>query len=188
MTGLALRVYHLETQSLWYDEAVTAHVTSQGVAALTRWTAEDIQPPLFYYIVAAWTRLMARATRRVDVALPLRCLRGAHRPVDVGGGAATDGPWRGVAVAWLTALHPLYVYYSQEARMYTQLVFLGVLAGYFLLRAAAPAWRNGERATEAHPPASAAFWAAFAVAAAAMLYTHYFGVFLLTAYALCYAL
>ena len=40
------------------------------------------------------------------------------------------GRGAGVAAAWLTAVHPLYVYYAQEARMYTQLVFLSILAGY----------------------------------------------------------
>jgi len=58
ITAWALRVHHLDTQSLWYDEAVSAHVASQGVAELTRWTAEDIQPPLYYYVLAGWTRLM----------------------------------------------------------------------------------------------------------------------------------
>ena len=52
---------HLNTQSLWYDEAVTAQVASQGISELTRWTADDIQPPLYYYAVAGWTRLAGRS-------------------------------------------------------------------------------------------------------------------------------
>ena len=30
LLAFALRVYRLDSQSLWYDEAVTAHVASQG--------------------------------------------------------------------------------------------------------------------------------------------------------------
>jgi hypothetical protein len=86
------------------------------------------------------------------------------------------GRGAGVAAAWLTALHPLYVYYSQEARMYAQLVFLGALAGYLLIRAASA------------PSRPARWWVTFTGASAAMLYTHYFGAFLLIAYALCYAI
>ena len=49
LLAFALRVYRLDSQSLWYDEAVTAKVASQGIGELTRWTADDIQPPLYYY-------------------------------------------------------------------------------------------------------------------------------------------
>ena len=61
LLALGLRAYHLNTQSLWYDEAVTAQVASQGISELTRWTADDIQPPLYYYAVAGWTRLAGRS-------------------------------------------------------------------------------------------------------------------------------
>ena len=53
--ALALRVYRLDRQSLWYDEAVTAQVVQQGLGDLARWTADDIQPPLYYLVVAGWT-------------------------------------------------------------------------------------------------------------------------------------
>ena len=52
----ALRVHALGSQSLWYDEAVTAQVVQQGLAELARWTADDIQPPLYYAITAAWVQ------------------------------------------------------------------------------------------------------------------------------------
>ena len=72
--------------------------------------------------------------------------------------------------------------------MYTQLVFLSVLAGYFLIRAADPPSRRLSSRAPATQLSSSVAWAAFAVAAVAMLYTHYFGAFLLIAYALCYAI
>jgi uncharacterized membrane protein len=177
VTAWALRVYSLDAQSLWYDEAVTAHVASQGVAELTRWTAEDIQPPLYYYAVAAWTRL-AGAGRHGEWALrfPSVAFGVLTAPLMWAVGRRLMGRGAGIAAVWLAALHPLYVYYAQEARMYTQLVFLGVLAGYLMLRAATATTRSYR------------WWVAFAGAAAAMLYTHYFGVFLLAAFALCYAI
>ncbi|HMN26835.1 MAG TPA: hypothetical protein PKE45_01680, partial [Caldilineaceae bacterium] len=52
-----LRLYRLDAQSLWYDEAVTANLAQRPLAELTRWTANDIQPPLYYYLVAGWGRL-----------------------------------------------------------------------------------------------------------------------------------
>ncbi len=70
----ALRLYRLDAQSLWYDEAVTARVAGQGLAELTRWTANDIQPPLYYYLEAATTALLGRsewALRALSAAMGL---------------------------------------------------------------------------------------------------------------------
>jgi 4-amino-4-deoxy-L-arabinose transferase-like glycosyltransferase len=61
LLALALRVTRLDAQSLWYDEGVTAQVAAQGLTELTRWTADDIQPPLYYYVVAGWNRLAGRS-------------------------------------------------------------------------------------------------------------------------------
>ncbi len=169
-----LRVYRLGVQSLWYDEAVSAHVAAQGIPELTRWTAEDIQPPLYYYALAGWTRLTGRnewSLRWPSVVFGVLVV-----PALFVLGLRLAGRGAGIVAAWLAALHPLYVYYAQEARMYTLLVLLGVLAGYALLRAA----------IEADPRRAGGWWAAFVAAAAAMLYTHYFGAFLLLAYGVCF--
>ncbi len=53
LSAFALRLYLLDAQSLWYDEGVTVEVARRGIAELTRWTADDIQPPLYYYVVAS---------------------------------------------------------------------------------------------------------------------------------------
>ena len=155
LLAFALRVYRLDSQSLWYDEAVTAQVASQGIGELTRWTADDIQPPLYYYVAAGWLRLAGRGewalrfpsaffgTLTVPLmwAVALRLF-----------GRGRSGRVAALAAALLTALSPLYVYYAQEARMYTLLTFLGLLAGYALLRATADAWQtkdeDGRRRTK----------------------------------------
>ena len=147
--AFALRCPSPDSQSLWYDEAVTAQVASQGIGELTCWMADDIQPPLYYYVAAGWLRLAGRGewalrfpsaffgTLTVPLiwAVALRLF-----------GRGRSGRVAALAAALLTALSPLYVYYAQEARMYTQLTFLGLLAGYALLRATADAgWQAGRR-------------------------------------------
>ena len=57
LLAFTLAVFRLDAQSLWYDEGVTAEIAQRGLAELTRWTAGDIQPPLYYYTVAGWGRL-----------------------------------------------------------------------------------------------------------------------------------
>src|SRR5450759_5336878 len=179
LLAFGLRVYRLSSQSLWYDEAVTAQVASRGIVELTRWTADDIQPPLYYYVVAGWTRLAGQgewALRFPSVffgVLTVPLLWALARRL-----FAARQAWRaaGLAAAFLGAVTPAYVYYAKEARMYTQLVFLGSLAGYALLRAGQARGRRR----------SLGWWLAFVLAAAATLYTHYFGLFLLLAYGLCF--
>jgi mannosyltransferase len=67
--------------------------------------------------------------------------------------------------ALLATFAPLYIWYSQEARMYTLITFLLLLSSYALLRALArsPAEGEGRR-----------WWLVFALANIAAVYTHYF--------------
>ncbi len=151
LVALFLRVYRLGEQSLWYDEAVTAQVASQGMAELTRWTADDIQPPLYYYVVAGWTRLAGRGEWALRFpsaffgTLTVALLWALARRLF---GGERAGQTASLVAALLAALSPLYVYYAQEARMYTLLTFLGLLSGYALLRATErDAGLNVQRAT-----------------------------------------
>lgn len=167
LAGFALRVFRLDAQSLWYDEGVTVMVAQLPPAAAVAWTAADIQPPLYYLDVALWGRLAGWSEWSVrflsawwgTLVLPLLALvasRLARRPAAA------------VTVVLLAAVHPLLVYYSQEARMYAMLTALAVLAGYLTIRHAdAPAARR-----------TLVFYVLTAVAA---VYTHYFAFFLLLA-------
>lgn len=178
LLAFALRLVRLDAQSLWYDEAVSAQVAAKGLAELTRWTADDIQPPLYYYLLAGWTRAGGHGewALRFPSALfgtaTVVLLWGLARGLF---GRRRRGNLAGLLAAGMAAIAPLYVYYGQEARMYSQLTFFGAFAGYALLRAAgAP---KGRRVLE--------WWGATVLASLAALYTHYFALFLLATFALC---
>jgi mannosyltransferase len=170
LAALALRLYRLDGQSLWYDEAVTADLARRSFGELTRWTANDIQPPLYYYVVAIWGRLAGWSEWSLRfpsawfgvLGVPLLALV-ARRLTDT----------RAVAglAALLVALHPLLVYYSQEARMYTLLAALSILTVNFGMRLAHADWRTKDAL-------------GYGLAATAAIYTHYFAFFLLAALAL----
>ncbi len=168
-----LYLYRLDAQSLWYDEGVTATIAQRPIGALTQWTARDIQPPLYYYVVAGWGRLAGWSE------WSLRFVSAWWGLLTVGLMAAltvrlTGHRLAGLLAALLTALHPLLLYYSQEARMYTMLLALGVLTGYLLLRT-----------RHANQPL---LWLAYLLTAAAAVYTHYFAFFLLLALGVAYLL
>ena len=171
--AFALRLYHLDAQSLWYDEGVTANIAQRSLLELTRWTANDIQPPFYYYVVAGWGRLAGWG--EWSLRFPSAVFGTLLIPLLAGLAMRLLRRW---PAALLTALfatfHPLLVYYSQEARMYSLLVTLGVLAGYLLLRA-------GETDDRL-------LWMAYTLTAALAVYTHYFAAFLLFALVLAYGL
>jgi hypothetical protein len=177
LLAFALRVYALDSQSLWYDEAVTAQVAQQGLAEMARWTADDIQPPLYYAITAGWVQvagLSEWALRFPSVFFGVLMVALAWVL-----GRRLFGPIAGSLAALLAALHPLWVYYSQEARMYTLLTALGMAAGYALLRVLA-----ASHGPAGYPKARLRWWIGFSLAAIALLYTHYFALFLLITFAL----
>jgi mannosyltransferase len=168
LAAFAFRLYMLDAQSLWYDEGVTADIARRGLAEMTRWTADDIQPPLYYYVVALWGRVAGWSEWSLRypsvffgvLIVPLLAV------VTI---ALTRRRVAGLIAAFLVAFHPLLLYYSQEARMYSMLTALGVLLGYLVIQ--------GE-ATTKRP---ALYWAVYVVIATAAVYTHYFAFFLLFA-------
>ncbi|MEZ4641122.1 MAG: glycosyltransferase family 39 protein [Caldilineaceae bacterium] len=135
LLAFALRLTALDAQSLWYDEGVTAVVAQYDPATLIRWTAADIQPPLYYLVVSAWGQVAGWSE------WSLRFVSAAFGVMLVPLMAAltyalTRRRSAALTAALITALHPLLLYYSQEARMYSMLVVLGVVAGYCGLRIA----------------------------------------------------
>ena len=172
LLAFALRTVLLDAQSFWYDEGVTAMLAQLEWVELTRWTANDIQPPLYYYLTALWGRLAGWSEwslRFVSVffgvlAIPLS----AALTIKL-----SHGQRSGIFAALLATLHPLLIYYSQEARMYALLTTLGLLVGYTVIAVADAPKRR---------------WplVAYVVVSTAAIYTHYFAFFLLLAMAIAY--
>ncbi|MCG3208734.1 MAG: hypothetical protein FOGNACKC_02346 [Anaerolineae bacterium] len=197
LAGLALRLLWLGEQSLWYDEGVTWMLSKMQLPDLIQWTAADIQPPLYYLLIwlndillrdsefaLRWPSVLFGVLSIPAIyALARRLFANRLAPL---------------LAAALLAGSPLLVYYSQEARMYTLLVFEAILASYFLVkivtRHSSLVTRHSSLVTRlssfipcplkgGHP---SAFFYAFTAAAA--LYTHYFAAFLLLAHGLFAAL
>ncbi len=172
LLAFALRLTRLGAQSLWYDEGVTAVVAAYDPTTLVRWTADDIQPPLYYLVVSAWGHVAgwsewslrfvsaAFGTLLIPLMAALTSALTRRRPA-------------ALLAALFTALHPLLLYYSQEARMYTMLVVLGVIATHCAVRMMQGEER-GARSTRL-------LWIGYVLSATAAVYTHYFAVFYLAA-------
>jgi hypothetical protein len=110
-------------QSLWLDEAISAQVTKtySYTDIITKYSPSDFHPPLHYLTLKSWTSVFGYseiALRMPSVIFSLITIYLVFR---------FFGFWPSI----LLALNPLYLYYSQEARMYsmvTLLVFCAFLA------------------------------------------------------------
>jgi 4-amino-4-deoxy-L-arabinose transferase-like glycosyltransferase len=165
-----LRLSTLDLQSFWYDEAFTpVHVLHSSLGStLSAMVHSENSPPLWYLL--EWLDSRILGTGEVALRLPSALAGIAAVPVAWALGAELGGRRCAIACAALLAASPLFVWYSQEARVYGLFALTSALALLFFLRA------------ERDPtPRSLA---AFAVAAAAALLTHYFAVFMLAAMAL----
>jgi mannosyltransferase len=161
----ALRLSTLDLQSLWYDEAFTpVHVLHAGLGATLHAVVHtENTPPLWY--VLEWGISRALGSGAVALRL-LSALAGvASVPVAWAIGRELAGRRAAVAGALFTAVNPLFVWYSQEARAYALFVLFAGLAMLFFLRA------DRERTPAA--------MAAFALSGSLALLTHYFAVFML---------
>jgi hypothetical protein len=126
-----LRFSALGHQSLWFDEWLTSlHMTGDPIAMLKSVKTHEVIPPLYFSLLWVWTkffgvgetglRSLSAMFGTLTVPVVYLCARVLH--------ASRRGA---LVAAALVAVHPLLVWYSQEARAYALLVFLGALAFLF---------------------------------------------------------
>src|SRR5437764_4829087 len=141
----ALRFATLGQQSLWLDESYAIEDVSRSFGAMLDWVrAKEGSPPLYFVLAWGWAKLFGTG------AIGLRTLSAlagtATVPLVYAAGAALASRRAGVAAAALTAVSPLMVWYSQDARPYALLVAFGAASLWCAARAASggkPRWLAG---------------------------------------------
>ncbi len=180
--AFALGVYRLTAQSLWYDEGVSVWVAGMPLAKMLHWTANDIQPPLYYLLLSGWMRLGGQMTadrtafwlRFFSLAWSVLTVALLYRVVQRFMG-------RGVAfvAALFLAISPMEVYYAREGRMYTMLTFLVLLfADRMLVILHSPLTLRQRQKS----------WLLLSFLMAVTMYTHYFAAFFIAAVWLYFAI
>ncbi|MDE3089623.1 MAG: glycosyltransferase family 39 protein [Chloroflexota bacterium] len=167
--GFALRVIRLDFQPLWWDEGYSLFFATRSFPEMLTRTAVDIHPPLYYALLQIWMAFAGKgeiAVRLLSVAIgvatiPLVYILTLKLFVS-----------RRVALlaAFLLALSPLHIYYSQEVRMYGLVTLLGLASVYLfvqLLRQQAASSRQQTVVT-----------VAYILTTTAALYTQYYAAFI----------
>lgn len=158
LLALVVRLYALDTRSLWLDEILTsqpAHLAGPG--DVIAWSQAAInQMPLFYM----FTWLLGRfGDNAVILRLPAAVAGTLVVPAVYLVGRRCFGTGVALIAALLAAVMPYMVWYSQEARNYSLLMLLTTLQMYFAFRAV-----QSSRAVD---------WAGLVAVTTLNLYTHY---------------
>ncbi|MBP2134358.1 4-amino-4-deoxy-L-arabinose transferase-like glycosyltransferase [Methanomicrobium sp. W14] len=156
--GFALRFYHLGFNSIWLDEGSTLGYAKETLAGIWQSTAGgEFNPPLFYYL----EHFMLVFGDSEFVLRFLPALFGSLTvPVMYLIGKEISGRCGGIIAAALMTFSSFHIYYSQDARAYTTMLFFFSLAVLFYLLAI----KSG----------SLKYWILFGVFSALAFWTHFY--------------
>ncbi len=173
LVGFALRLFHLGSASLWYDETVSVVLARKALPALIAHTAGDIHPPGYYLLLHGWQWLVQPtlahgleflfAWPSLFFGLLIVALLFAL-------GRKLLDPTTALIGLWLAAINPFHIWYSQEVRMYTLGAWLGLLCLWAVLK-----WCEQQRAVHW----GGRWLALYAVAGALGLYSLYYFLFVI---------
>jgi|GEM_PF-548442 len=125
LVAAATRLYHLQTQSIWFDEGWSAYAAAQPTLEAII-NADATNPPLYYLLLNIAARGFGAgelALRYVSLLLDILVIPLAYQLA-----RRVFSPAAGIGAAFLVAASPLLWWASQEARMYTLLAILVLFA------------------------------------------------------------
>ncbi len=166
--GFFLRIYHLGYKGLWGDEIGEVIVADSGnISTVLSGASHHLSPPLDYIILHFFLHF---GISDFIVRLP-SAIFGMLSIILIYYIAKTlFGPKEGLISAFLLAISPMHIFYSQETRMYSLFVFLSLLSLLFFIKAI-----NED---------SMLAWVGFIISTTLNIYTHYFAFFVIFIYVL----
>jgi len=155
---LAITIGNASRASIWFDEAFSTYISQFSFWDIARYTATDVHPPLYYWLLKIWSALFGSTEL-------------AYRSMSILFGAATmsvafflSRKLFGRKVAWLSllfiSLSPMLIRYSDEARMYTLAALIVLSATYVMIHAQ----ESRKKST----------WVWYGVLVSLGMWTHYF--------------
>ncbi len=163
--GLALRLYTIGSESVWYDEAVSVAVSKLGFVEHLRWITEvdDNNPPLYYTFLHLWVQVFGDS--EASIRMPSAIFGSLSILVIYALGKLLFDKKTGLVAAAILAVSIFNIVFSQEARAYSLMAFLALLSFYYLVRMTMSDKRI--------------YAAAYVVSSVCLVYSHYYGIFVL---------
>ncbi|MGB2787585.1 MAG: glycosyltransferase family 39 protein [Candidatus Saccharimonadaceae bacterium] len=155
---IAISLGNITRWSIWFDEAFSVYLTRFSFTDATYYTAVDVHPPLYYWLLKIWqamfgnSELALRSMSLVFVVVAMVFVYLLIRKM-------FDRRAAGWTMLFMV-LSPMLVRYSEEARMYGLLMAIVAAATYVLVNAT-------EKSTRAK-------WITYGVLVSLGMWTHYF--------------
>lgn len=168
LVGLALRIYDLGTESIWFDEAVSIMVSKLGFMDQIEWLltqSKEGNPPFYYMVLHLWvpvfgdSEFISRLPSVIFGSLSIVAIYAV--------GKLLFNKKAGLLAALILATSVFHIKYSQEARGYTLMVFLSLVSFYSLVKLTSSRRR--------------AYSIAYIVSSVLLIYTHYYGLLIIAA-------
>ena len=136
LLAIVLRVFAVEHQSIWYDEAFTIKIIENDYSEILSGRVRDNgNPPLYWVLAKAWATVGGRTElgyRSLSVLLSVLTV-----PAVSSLGRKLLSAWAGLFAAFLLAISPFAIELGNEARTFALLQLLAVAStGAFV------AWRS----------------------------------------------
>lgn len=128
-----IALFNAPRASLWFDEAFSYYITRFNFLEIAQFTATDVHPPLYYWLLKVWGLgfgMSDLAMRSFSIVLGVAVIVVAFLLVRRLFGRLVAG----VSLIFLT-LSPMFIRYSDEARMYTLTSLIVIVATYLLVKA-----------------------------------------------------
>jgi uncharacterized membrane protein len=126
-----LRFYKISALSIWTDEGISLKVATSNISNIILMAASDVHPPFFYIVLHYWVLLFGKS----EMALrSLSALAGIGAVLLI---YLITSRFLNKRVALITTgvstISPFLIWYAQEARSYSLLLFFTLLSTYLLL-------------------------------------------------------
>lgn len=148
LAGWAIRLAGVTSQSLWRDEVDSLRFATRAwPEMLAAFSRPGENGPLYYLLLRPWLALAGHSENALR--FPSVWMGVLALALIFAWGKSLFGPKTGVGAgllaAFLLALNPYHIWYSQEARMYTLIVALVMLSLWFFRQAVTRGgwWRWG---------------------------------------------
>lgn len=131
---VALRFWHLTDSCLWFDELFGVHAANLGWGEMLWFAAQDlIHPPLFYILLKVWVGIGGETLfwlRLFPVVFSVLALFAFYQFCK-----QLKLPYLAIAIAFaFFACNGALIKYAQEVRMYSLMLFLGIVSMWLFTR------------------------------------------------------
>jgi uncharacterized membrane protein len=198
LVSFILRLYHLDAQSLWFDEGWSWHLAKMPLEEMAAATAGDRSPVLYYALLHFWILVFGESefamrflsviadtiTLSFVVTLARRIQSSNHPNSQSSIHPFIQPPY---LAGLLYALCPFAIWYAQEMRMYALVAMFCTASSYFLLKGIPLDRHHSSIVLQPAPSLTKdRSWVRWLIASSVCLglaiHSHYYAIFLLPAH------